>query len=60
MEHDMCAVAWGVQCTKQNKQYISTATWVGATATLGNCRMLFYLQLCLFKTQVPLKCQLEV
>ena len=46
---DMHAVTWGVQCTKQNEQSISPAMQVGATAILGNCRMLFYLQLCLFK-----------
>ena len=57
---DMHAVTWGVQCIEQNKQSISTAMQVGVTATLGNCRTLFYVQLCLFKTQAPLEHQLGV
>ena len=31
-----------VQFTKQNKQTISTVTQLSVTATLGNCRMVFY------------------
>ena len=30
-----------VQCTKDIKQNMSIATQLSATATLGNCRMLF-------------------
>ena len=46
---DMHAVVWGMQCTKQNKQPISTVMQSSVTATLGNCRTLLYVQLCLSK-----------
>ena len=38
---DQHAIVLCMQCTKNIKQNMSLATWLGATATLGNCRMLF-------------------